>query len=91
MPRYVPTNGAPAAGITVSHGCLEAFAYAAGTGVAYDPFGIPGCWAITGVGVDIEDTTNSVQHGFERINWNMKTDGTVPPVPTQYSLPGPIG
>lgn len=45
------------------------------------------CWKVSGRAVIIADRYYSNQAGFEMANFNMHTDGSQPPVPSQYHLP----
>ena len=85
MGKYT-TAKSQVAGDESSVGCSEARALAIGAAVAYDPVD-PGCWRVTGKGIEINDT-NGVQYLFEMFNFNMRQDGTSSPVPNQYDLPG---
>ena len=45
------------------------------------------CWSITGKPVIINDTTNSIMHGFEVVNYDFGVDGDQPCVACNYDLP----
>jgi hypothetical protein len=57
-------------------------------GVAWDEHA-QACWLIYGKAVKIARDEESIQEGFETVNFNFRTNGTQPAVPDQYSLPGP--
>lgn len=84
--KYYTGFGAVAQGM-VSPGCLESLA--AGGAVAYDPLA-GGCWGVTGLRIIIGDTIESIQAGFEKVNFNFHVSGTQIPVANQYQLPGPV-
>jgi len=62
---------------------------AAGGAVAYDPVD-NGCWGVTGLRIIIGDKFESIQAGFEKVNYNFHVSGTQPAVALSSSLTGPV-
>jgi hypothetical protein len=55
-------------------------------GVAWDEHA-QACWQVFGKAVKIGRAENSIQEGFEVVNFNFRTNGTMPAVPSQENLP----
>lgn len=82
---YTGTPGNKGGG--VASGCAEAMA--AGGAVSYNPEDKT-CYGVQGKRIIIGDTAESIQAGFEMVNFNFHTSGTQARTATSTQLSGPV-